>query len=150
MVPVPSVTLEEALERSAELQPPQQQSRRAEAEDGSRRSDRRARAGAVVDLLKIDCEGCEHEVMPHIERAVAAAGSAAGATTSGDGRAGSSSTSRVVALRKVTGECHATRGLTDPQKLRCMRVLRGVKDCPHGITPFLTCRSKPRASTTGG
>jgi FkbM family methyltransferase len=99
---------------------------------------------SAVDLLKVDCEGCEHEVMSRIELA-ASEGSDRGVGGGESGR----HIKRISGVRKVTGECHAIRGLTDPQKEKCLKVLRGVRGCPHGITPFLTCRGKPRDNKSG-
>ena len=77
-----------------------------------------------LSLLKVDCEGCEHELMPQITAA----------------REGGR------ALR-VTGECHAVANLSEAQKVSCLRELRG-ETCAHGITYFLTCRS-PRPPPKG-
>lgn len=67
-------------------------------------------------LLKVDCQGCEHQVMDALSKLKA--------------------TKRV---HRIIGECHALTGLTDAQKASCLKVLRGV-ECPTDrISPYLTC-----------
>ena len=78
---------------------------------------------------QVDCEGCEHEVMGEIEEAAASG-----------------------AVTRVTGECHALRGLAPAKAARCLKVLRGL-ECKHGISPYLTCNRPPRgtpAAALGG
>ena len=81
-------------------------------------------ASPTTDLLKVDCEGCEHEVMGSIQTARASG----------------------TALR-VTGECHAIANMSTPQAAACLLELRGVR-CLHGITPYLTCRARPPGATS--
>ena len=102
VVPVPSVTLSSALEAGVAMR------------GGAMLSTRASRAG--LNLLKVDCEGCEHEIMDRIRDA----------RESG-------------AVLRVTGECHAIKNLTDAQKMDCLRELRG-RDCKYGVTFYLTCK----------
>lgn len=67
-------------------------------------------------LLKVDCEGCEHELMDVIDAAQA------GGT-----------------IGRVTGECHALTGLSNAKAATCLRVLNG-KVCKNGIAPWMDCR----------
>ena len=48
------------------------------------------------------------------------------------------------AVRSVTGECHAMHGLTERQKVACIRTLRN-QTCKGGITRWLSCRGLPQA-----
>ena len=113
MLQIPSVRFADALARAA---------------GGAGRIDGRVgagRGGSNVSFLKIDCEGCEHEIMADLEQSVAS------------GR-----------VARLTGECHGmTSGLTPTQAAACVRVLRGLT-CPHGISPYLTCRP-PRPAMKG-
>ena len=70
-----------------------------------------------IDLLKVDCEGCEYEVMQTIHNARAS------------GRAA-----------RVTGECHPIAGTSQAQQEDCARYVRGLV-CSHGITPWFSCRT---------
>jgi hypothetical protein len=67
-------------------------------------------------LLKVNCQGCEHELMDALSKLKASK-----------------------RVHRVIGECHALTGLTDAQKASCLRVLRGVECPPDRITPYLTC-----------
>ena len=42
-------------------------------------------------------------------------------------------------VHRVSGECHATTGLSGAQKASCLRVLRSVECPPDRITPYMTC-----------
>ena len=90
----------------------------------------RGRGGGVrtLGLLKVDCEGCEHEVMEMLEHV----------RTNG-------------AVSRITGECHPLNKLEPSKVARCLKVLRG-QECNYGISPWMTCnpppRAKPRATTS--
>ena len=73
-------------------------------------------APPALALLRVDCEGCEHAVMAELSKLKAS------------GR-----------VHRVSGECHATTGLSGAQKASCLRVLRSVECPPDRITPYMTC-----------
>ena len=70
-----------------------------------------------LSLLKVDCEGCEHELMPKIDAAKTS-----------------------LKVRKVTGECHSLRGMSREAAAECLRVLRGTR-CKRGVSPWMTCNN---------
>ena len=78
-------------------------------------------------LLKIDCQGCEHQVMDALSKLKASK-----------------------RVHRVTGECHAVTGLTEAQKVTCLRVLRGVECPPDRITPYMTCGHTAALGHTAG
>ena len=119
MVAVPSYTLEAAIAAAFEANKREEGARGGESGSSTGGSASSRRGPRAVDLLKVDCEGCEHEVMDSIRMA----------------REGGM-------VKAVTGECHAMANLTESMKAACLLELRH-STCLHGITPYLTCRPPP-------
>jgi len=123
MVSVPSLSLEAALARAAP--PPAQAAGSSLGTDASLASlalgsgqhlSAAKAAPPGLALLKVDCQGCEHQVMDALSKLKASK-----------------------RVHRIIGECHALTGLTDAQKASCLRVLRGVECSPDRISPYLTC-----------
>ena len=92
-----------------------------------------------VDLLKVDCEGCEYQSLDVLARAV---GAEAGSSSAGSGRGGDGGSGNGALVGKLFGECHALAGTTEVERQECMRLLRGTV-CEYGVLPWLACRGPP-------
>lgn len=67
-----------------------------------------------LSLLKIDCEGCEYEVLDEIEQM-----------------------KRNASIAQVVGECHPLHGLRMEDKKRCLSIVRG-QSC-SSVTDWMGC-----------
>jgi len=124
MTRIPSVTLDDAFAAAGVLLNASTSSSSSDSSQGDTGTIEvgKHRHGEQLDFLKVDCEGCEHEVMSQIEAA-----------------------KTTLKVLKITGECHRLSGLTNEAAEACLRVLRG-ETCRWGVSAYMTCNGRARSN----